>query len=106
MDTLWGILSFRIFVTPSLLFIGYYSGALGIPLLAAYLLRFARQRAPQLFEIAAAVGEASDRYVARWKVVLFFSILFLFMELAWRMMFEFVVAYFQMHAALMTLAGG
>ncbi len=106
MDTLWGILSFRDFVTPSLLFIAYYAGALGIPLLVLLLVRFARQRAPQLFAVAGQVAEAGDALVARWKLALFFAVIFLCMELAWRVMFEFVIAYFQMHAALMTLSHG
>ena len=106
MDTFWGVLTFRILVTPSVLLLVYYLGALGMPLLVMQLLRLARQRAPQLFEAIGALSEAGLPREERWKVVLAFWVVFLLMELAWRMMFEFMLAYFQMREALMSMATG
>jgi hypothetical protein len=94
-------LTFKTFITPSLLVIVYAIGAILIPLLSYYLGRwlitryFSRQK-EQFYTLTTPRQRAAILLVSLG--------CFLCMEIMWRVMFEFFVAYFDMHAALVKLA--
>ena len=102
MQTLLDFLSFKTFITPSILIVCYYLGALGAPLFTIGMFIWARRE-------AAKQGFAPENYSlwTRWAtqqnqllVLLMFIGMFICMEIGWRMMFEFMLAYFQMRDAL------
>lgn len=104
---LWDFLSFQTFVSPYALIGFYYLGALVMPLATWGLMIWARRRAQLLgdaYEFAR--GLALDRLSPRQRALVMALALgaFLFMELLWRMMFEFLIAYLQMRDALLQLS--
>lgn len=102
MQTLLDVLSFKTFITPSILIVCYYLGALGVPLfMIGMFIRGRREAVNQ--------GFAPENYNLwqRWAtqqnqliVLVLFVGMFICMEIGWRMMFEFMLAYFQMRDAL------
>ncbi len=88
MHTLADFLTFRTFVTPSVLLGVYYLGALGMPALFLYLLRLESLR------------KIREQLKSAWQWRLIIFLFFLAGELAWRIFIEFFVAYFQIRAAL------
>jgi len=109
METVADFLAFRTLVSPSLLIVFYYLGALGVPLtgwvFSRWLARRLRWTAP-----ARTAGRATmTRLIRRRERRLFpvlFVLTFVVMELGWRMMFEFMLAYFQMRELLIDIAAG
>jgi hypothetical protein len=106
-QTLWDFLSFQTFVSPYALIVFYYLGALVMPLATWGLMVWARRRAQVLgdaYEFAR--GLALDRLSPRQRALVIALALgaFVFMELLWRMMFEFLIAYLQMRDALLQLS--
>jgi len=100
-------LAFRSFVSPLALPVFYYLGAVAMPLLAWILAarlgrRYAlvAQTAQTLRGLMAALTRPRDR----WRVVALTAGLFLFLELLWRMMFEFLIAYLQIRDALLIIS--
>ena len=102
MQALLDFLSFKTFITPSILIGCYYLGALGVPLFMIGMFIWARHEAGKQ-------GFAPENYSLwqRWAthqnqliVLVMFVGMFICMEMGWRMMFEFMLAYFQMRDAL------
>jgi len=97
-------LTFQAFITPSLLILIYYIGAIFIPIISWY---FAKWIKTSYFsEISTNIKEeilARSTAKQRFIVYTAFIICFLCMEIFWRVMFEFFIAYFDMHDALMQL---
>lgn len=99
--------AFRTFIAPGVLYIVYYLGAVSIPVFAWLLARQARARALDL------QARVPDRWagrgglgVAGWARVAGGALIaFVLMEIGWRMLFEFLLAYFQMREALVGGAG-
>ena len=99
-------LTFKSFISTEVLIVFYYLGALilpgGIWLLLAWLIRKYK-----LFNTAYESGKEmiwkSLNRKNKARLVAFFIILFLFMELFWRMLFEFLIAYMQMRDALLQI---
>ena len=104
----WDIVSFRVLVTPAVLLVMYYLGAIAVPLLIAWFARNSVRKAKSLLDEqtleqvrdAAAIGRTSRSGLITGSVLVFFLL-----ELFWRMLFEFLIAYFQIHNALMGSAG-
>ena len=84
-------LTFKRFITPEVLVACYYVGVVFVPILAVYLWK----KLGPLLKSAENRGKQIAGTVA----------LVLMLELFWRMMFETMIAYFQMRAALLALAG-
>ena len=86
-------LTFQTFITPKILILFYYIGAVAMPLVAW-----------------SASWWLKRRYFPDYKLpkqiylYIIFLLCFLCMELFWRMMFEFLIAYFDMHDALMRMS--
>ena len=97
-------LTFQTFVTPSLLIVIYYVGAILIPLFSWSLAKFIKKRyftdiSQQMKDTITLQSTSNQRIM----ILLFFILCFLCMELFWRIMFEFFIAYFDMHDALTRL---
>lgn len=98
-------LLFKTFVTPSLLLIIYYIGAVLIPVLSWYLVSWIYKK--YLSQVSGLVKEEiKQRTTQKQRIyaTVTFVLCFLCMEIFWRMMFEFFIAYFDMHDALMRMS--
>lgn len=95
-------LTFETFITPTLLILIYYVGAVIIPVLGWYFTFWVKKA--YLSDISQSV---KDRTTLKQRFVLsmIFFMTLLCMEIIWRVMFEFFIAYFDMHDALMKLMG-
>ena len=97
-------LTFKAFISTEALILFYYLGALILPIglwsLLTWLIRKYR-----LINTAYENGKellwTSLSRKQQAKFVSFFIVSFLFMELFWRMLFEFLIAYMQMRDALL-----
>ena len=97
-------LTFQTFITPTLLLFMYYIGAILIPIVSWYLARWIqRSYFTKLSKSLKEKVEAKITAKQRFIVYAAFILCFLCMEIFWRMMFEFFIAYFDMHDALMQL---
>lgn len=94
------ILTFQTFITPTLLLFIYYVGALVIPLLCWYFTSWVKK--VYLSDVS---QHSKLRTTTRQRFMLFmiFFITLLCMEILWRVIFEFFIAYFDMHDALMKI---
>ena len=90
-------LTFQTFITPTLLILMYYVGAVLIPLFSWYLTRWIKT-------VYKTEIETYTTFKNRFIGYTVFLIFFFCMEILWRVMFEFFIAYFDMHDALMKLA--
>ncbi|PHQ96555.1 MAG: hypothetical protein COB39_11905 [Marinosulfonomonas sp.] len=105
---MYDFLRFEIFIAPSVLLFCYYLGAVGIPLAAVLLVRKLFATYPALGGAAKTAGaqiKASASRKNRLRIYLAMAAVFVCMEIVWRMMFEAMIAYFQMREALMGMAG-
>lgn len=105
LDALIELLTFEWFVTPAVLVVSYYLGALIIPAaLVVVILRihavipFLAQIRPNLARLLEGLTRPTRRLVPAMIAA------FLLGELIWRMMFEFLFAYFEIWSALQTLS--
>jgi len=99
-------LTFKNFISTEVLIIFYYLGALilpiGIWLLFTWLIRKYRLL-NTAYENGKEIIWKSLNKKQQAKLVVFFVTSFLFMELFWRMFFEFLIAYMQMRDALLQI---
>ena len=101
-------LNFRLFISPHVLVAFYYIGAIGMPVASWVLLVRIRRRFTIPGEIHDATTTTLVNITGRKERVLFYLLIlacFICMEILWRMLFEFLVAYLQMREALLELAG-
>jgi hypothetical protein len=98
--------AFHTFVSLDVLRVVYAVGAMGMPLLAWGVWRWLGRFQFWRWMRGTAVDATRQVVPKRWRVgaVLVFLLCFLCLELTWRMMFEFIIAYLQMHQALQWLA--
>jgi len=97
-------LTFQTFITPTLLILMYYIGALLIPMVSWYLAKWIQKS--YFSELSKSIKEefhAKTTSKQRFIVYAVSILCFLCMEILWRVMFEFFIAYFDMHDALMKL---
>ena len=94
---MWDILTFNTFITQKVLILIYYLGAIGVPVLMFVY----RKTLLSKFQF---LKKIEPRYKTNTKTVITFIILFLCMELFWRMMFEMIIGYFDMHDYLYQLS--
>ena len=98
-------LTFHTFIAPALLIFMYYIGAIVIPVVSWYLSRWIKK--VYFSEVSEKVNTSLETYTVFRRLFLMYAVFFicfLCMEILWRMMFEFFIAYFDMHNALMKLA--
>jgi len=90
---MYDYLIFNSFITPSVLIVVYYMGVFFLPVL----LWIYRKKVRLLYD----AYESQNKL----KVILFIFGIFLVMQLFWRMMFEMIIGYFDMHNYLHHMAG-
>ncbi|WP_309497989.1 DUF4282 domain-containing protein [Sulfurovum sp.] len=98
-------LLFNTFITPTLLLFFYYIGAVLIPLLSWYFAAWIYKN--YLIEVSGLMKEEILRRTTikqRIYTIIVFVLCFLCMEIFWRVLFEFFIAYFDMHDALMRIS--
>ena len=97
-------LTFKSFISTEVLIIFYYLGALMLPigiwLLLAWLMRKYRLLNTAYENGKEIIWESLNKKQQTWFIA-FFVTSFLFMELFWRMFFEFLIAYMQIRDALL-----
>ncbi len=110
-DFLADFLSFRLLISPAVLLVFYYLGAVAVPLAIYYYFQKASKAVDQT-PLSAHKGYLKETLqqsatVQKYKgrIITFSVIAFIFLELLWRMLFEFLIAYYQMHNALIKISG-
>jgi hypothetical protein len=106
MQTLSDFLAFRYFIAADILILCYYIGAILFPL-ALYLSHtYLLHKIPWLnqvyTEIMTRIGTLSSQ--KKLLGIIFFIVILGMMEIVWRMMFEMMIGYFQMHDYLQALS--
>lgn len=102
----WDFVSFRVLMTPAILVVVYYVGAITGPLLLIWFFRKTSQAARDV-EVTPRKGRLRESVIRdnSSMLVIITVVLVIVMEIAWRMLFEILIAYFQIHNALMQAAG-
>ncbi len=108
MDQMWSVifdfLIFQTLLSPAILMVVYYLGAVALPYVAWRTVKRWRESKPHLFGVIDVAGEQLERLPSGWRLATVTVLLFVTMEILWRMMFEAMIGYFQMHSALQTLS--
>ena len=92
-------LTFNSFITPDILILFYYIGAIGVPVFLWYSKNYLLKKFSffqDAYDGAGAVFGTLSKKQQRLTIALFLAA-FLFMELMLRMMFEMIIAYFDIH---------
>lgn len=106
MQYLEDFLSFRTFISFYVLFIFYYIGAIGAPIASWFLAIWLRKKY-FLVDKSYIFGKkilitCTSKKQRVWFVSLL-VLLFLWIEIIWRMLFEFLIAYLQIRDALLQI---
>lgn len=103
---MWDVLSFNHFVMQDFLIFFYYIGAIVIPILLLFFRKFLIDKISFLQKIDRKIKSFFLSLKATQKVVTVLGLILLFicMELCWRMMFEVMIGYFDMHNYLYDLS--
>lgn len=98
-------LTFKSFISTEVLILFYYIGALILPIATWFLSTWLIRK----YKFLNATYEGGKEMIwkslnkkQQIKFLTFFIFFFLLMELFWRMLFEFLIAYMQIHDALTT----
>jgi len=100
-------LNFKLFISPSVLIVFYYIGAITVPVASWSLTSWIIRKysiASDIYESGKSIFNNITRTKDRILLYTLFILFIIFMEIMWRMMFEFLIAYLQMRDALMQLA--
>ena len=93
MQELYDILSFKTFISPYMLYIFYYMGAILVPLL---MMKYS-------YKIYAFLEIDINKIIPKeykFKIYSVSILMFIFLEILWRMMFEYLLAFLQIRDAL------
>ncbi len=107
MKDFYDFLSFRFFISPYVLFAFYYIGTLAIPVGSWSFSVWVRRKywlVPEVYETGKSTIIKGTRKKDRLRIIILFALMFIFLEIMWRMMFEFLIAYLQMRDALLGVA--
>jgi len=97
-------LTFQSFISTEILIVFYYIGAIILPLGAWYFVTWLIRKYEFVnvtYEKGRETFLISLNQKQKSKLIIFFIASFLFMELFWRMLFEFLIAYMQIRDALL-----
>jgi hypothetical protein len=106
MQHLENFLSFKSFISPYVLLVFYYMGALGVPIASWFFAIWLKKKYWLVADVYTSGKEMlikTTRKKHRVWFLLLFIFSFLWMEIMWRMMFEFLIAYLQIRDALLVL---
>jgi len=99
-------LTFKTFISTKTLIIFYYIGAIVLPIFSWLLFSWLIQKYKLLDTSYKSGKELFWKLMSKKqqsKFIAFFVVFFLFMELIWRMLFEFLIAYMQIRDALLNV---
>ena len=103
-------LTFKSFISTEVLILFYYIGAIILPVVTWHLVTSLYKKYEFINTAYEKEKEKEKEKEAVWKrlnkkhknmLIIFFITSFIFMELLWRMMFEFLIAYMQTRDALL-----
>jgi len=99
-------LSFKNFISKDILILAYYLGAIITPL---FLWRIRLYLARKFYIIDKIHQMQADFYNTlnnedKLRLIIFLLMMFIIMEIIWRMMFEFMIAYFEMRDYLQIIS--
>lgn len=100
-------LTFRSFISPHVLLACYYIGALGVPVGSWFFARWIKHKyllVSDIYESSKTIIISITRAKKRMLFYILFALVFFCMEIMWRMLFEFLIAYFQMRDVILELA--
>lgn len=100
-------LNFRFFISPYVLVICYYIGALCVPVgswFLALLIKHKYWLVSDVYKLSKITFNKITRTKDRVILCTLFILFFICLEIMWRMMFEFLIAYLQMREAFMEFA--
>ena len=107
MEILLDFILFKRFVSLYVLIPFYYIGAVGIPFLGWFTLLRVRQKYPSVHAMEERIDKLLYQTVVGKKVraafVLIFMVIFVLMEIMWRMFFEYLIAFLQIRDSLLQL---
>ena len=108
---MWSFLTFETLISTQVLIAFYYLGAAVMPILLFWFMLWFKEwlghRVPVVklgLQAGKRVIKDNTSWQTRLKWTLFFVVMFLFAELFWRLLFEFLIAYMQMRDALVMVA--
>jgi hypothetical protein len=93
-------LTFKTFISPTILTMMYSFGFFVMPLFAWLVMSKVKKYIPSQIIDFKNQTFSKMRLEDKMKVILFALLMLLCMEICWRMMFEFLIAYMQIHDAL------
>ena len=96
-------LTFETFISIPVLIVFYYIGALAIPFLAWFMVKYFLIKIKWLGDTCKHIHDVSWSLLSskqRLLLIAAFVLSFLFAEVFWRLMFEFLIAYIQIRDAL------
>jgi hypothetical protein len=96
MRTIFDFFTFTTLISPTLLVVVYFVGAIFIPFIG-WNISVKIKNKPNTNNLISNTNTLQSKFIA------ILIIVFLFLEMLWRIMFEFLIAYFQMHDALLEL---
>lgn len=110
MQWLIDVITLRFFITPYLILLIYWFGAFVTPLFVWLASVWLLNKAKENEAVSAGLGGlgsffeemVNSRHVKKY-FWLMFGLVFFFLELIWRLIFEFLIAYFHIHDALIQL---
>lgn len=99
-------LNFKFLISPYVLIVFYYIGAFGIPLGSWVFATWVKNRYWIVSDVYES-GKSAALLMTRKRYRVWFSIslvlIFILLEIMWRMIFEFLIAYLQIRDALLQL---
>lgn len=106
LSTLWGLANFQVFIAPTVLILVYYLGTLGGPLIMVLMWRRVSEHRPELTRDLIGRSSGLWQYWPRTALGMtaFAMTGFFLFEVFWRILFETLIAYFQMRDFLFELS--
>lgn len=107
MESVLDFILFKRFISLYVLIPFYYVGAVGIPFLGWFVLLRVRQQYPSVHAMEERIDKRLYQTARGKKVrgvfILFFMVIFVFMEIMWRIFFEYLIAFLQIRDTLLRL---
>ena len=100
---MWDILTFKQFITQDVLIFFYYIGVILIPVVVLFSREYLVQNISLLKKLDDKIQNSLNLKEKTIILVSLFTLLF-FVELGWRMIFEMMIGYFDMHDYLYNIS--
>lgn len=103
---MWNFLNFNTFITQNILIIFYYMGAFIAPLAIFILRKYLSENIMLVRKTDDILKKIYNSFSTKQKIFYYLLLIFIFIffELFWRMIFEFMIAYFDIHEYLYNIS--